>query len=153
MNATKYAKTHSRTIISTVDWRVHPSVLRIWTRTWRFVKVSSLIGNERTTFDEAWGILNRSFEMLQKFCGMLSSVCPTIIQTVRDFTIVKVEQSFFSGISHWALPWSNFIFRTHGDIQTSLDICSDTLPRPTILIHMKPWMDCLEPKIGYIHTL
>ena len=43
--------------------------------------------DEKTTFDEAWGIVKGRFEILQQFCGGLASVFPGTSQVESGFSI------------------------------------------------------------------
>ena len=45
--------------------------------------------DEKTTFDEAWGIVKDRYEVLQRFCGGLASVFSGASQVESDFSIVS----------------------------------------------------------------
>ena len=51
--------------------------------------------DEKTTFDQGWGIVKGRFEALQRFCGGLASVFPGTSQVESDFSIVKGEKTMF----------------------------------------------------------
>ena len=79
--------------------------------------------DEKTTFEEAWGIVKGCFEVLQRFCGGLTSVFQGTSQVESDFSIVKGEKTMFKQ------ALIDLSLEAYGDVEASLAVSVVVFPR------------------------